>query len=355
MIEIDGSRGEGGGQILRTAVSLSALTLHPVRIFNIRAGRSNPGLRPQHIAGIELVGKLVDAHIKGLEVSSSQVEFTPDKRVGGRFSYDIGTAGSISLVLQAALLPAVLAPEPVTFQLRGGTDVAWSPPVDYLREVFAFMLKRMGASLEIRQKRRGHYPKGGGKVLCSINPVNQLTPVDVVQFDDLKEVRGISHCVRLPAHVAKRQAASAQQVLQTQGIEPVSITTETYPKGNDPHLGPGSGIVLWAESNDGVRVGADSLGRKSLPAEEVGKKAGTQLLEELSTGMAIDSHLCDMLIPYLALATGNSTVGITKVTSHLKTNIWVIKRILNVDIRLEGNAGKPGILSIIGTGFSFSE
>jgi RNA 3'-phosphate cyclase len=355
LIEIDGSYGEGGGQILRTAVSLSALTLQPIRISNIRAGRQNPGLRPQHIAGIELVGALVDAKINGLKEGSSQVEFTPKRRLGGRFSYDIGTAGSISLVLQAVLPPAVLAPEPMTFYLKGGTDVFWSPPVDYLREVFAFMLKHMGVSLEILQKRRGHYPKGGGEVVCSVYPISELKPLELIQFDDFKAVKGISHCVRLPSHVANRQANAAQQVLEERGVEPVSIRTETYPKGNDPHLGPGSGIVLWAESTEGTRLGADALGRRGLPAEEVGKQAGTQLLTELSTGMAIDSHLCDMLVPYLAIAGGRSKIGISTATSHLRTNIWVAQRLLDVDITLEGQKGEPSILSVVGTGLSFSE
>lgn len=355
MIEIDGSFGEGGGQILRTTVSLSALTLKPVRIVNIRAGRSNPGLRRQHIAGIELVGKLVDATISGLEVGSAEVEFVPKKRLGGRFRYDIGTAGSISLVLQAVLTPAILAPEPVSLYLRGGTDVSWSPPVDYLRDVFAFIMKRMGASIEILQKRRGHYPKGGGEVICSINPVSKLKPLDLDQFGTLKEVKGISHCVRLPGHVAERQATSAKQVLQANGIEPVAIAIETYPKGNDPHLGPGSGIVIWAESEEGNRLGADTLGKKGVPAEKVGSDAGNHLLEELSRGKAIDSHLCDMLVPYLAIAKGRSRIGISKITSHLSTNIWVAKRILNVNIGLEGNRGGPGILSVEGIGLSFGE
>lgn len=354
MLEIDGSHGEGGGQIIRTSVSLSALTMQPVKIFNIRAGRPNPGLRRQHIAGIELVGRLVGAQIKGLEVGSSEVEFLPRKRQGGRFSYDIGTAGSISLVLQAVLPPAMLAPEPVTFHLRGGTDVSWSPPLDYLREVFAFMLKRMGTSIEILQKRRGHYPKGGGEVVCSINPLQEMKPLELLRFGELNEVKGISHCVRLPPHVAERQAVSAQQVLQDQSIMPVSITTETYPRGKDPHLGPGSGIVLWAESKEGVRIGADSLGKKGLPAEKVGANVANYLSEELSTGMAIDSHLSDMLVPYLVIATGKSKIGISKVTSHLKTNIWVAKRVLGANISLEEPIGTPGILSVLGTGPFFS-
>ena len=140
MIEIDGSYGEGGGQILRTAVSLAALIMKPVRIVRIRAGRSKPGLRRQHMAGIELTSKLVSAQVRGLEIGSTEIEFEPMERKSGAFSYDVGTAGSISLILQAVLPPAILSPDAVQFNLRGGTDVSCSPPLDYLREVFVPML-----------------------------------------------------------------------------------------------------------------------------------------------------------------------------------------------------------------------
>ena len=139
MIEIDGSVGEGGGQILRTTVSLSALTMTPVRVTNIRAGRKQPGLRRQHMAGIELTGQLVSADVSGLEVGSGEVEFVPRERRSGMFSHDVGTAGSISLILQAVLPPAILAKEPVVFRLRGGTDVKWSPPIDFFTVSFIIL------------------------------------------------------------------------------------------------------------------------------------------------------------------------------------------------------------------------
>ncbi|MFX1484500.1 MAG: RNA 3'-terminal phosphate cyclase, partial [Promethearchaeota archaeon] len=244
MIEIDGSYGEGGGQILRTAVSLSALTMKPIRITKIRAGRPKPGLKKQHIAGIELTGRLVRAEIRGLEIGSTVVEFVPHQRQSGTFDYDVGTAGSISLVLQAVLPPAVLSSEPITLNLRGGTDVKWSPPVDYLVNIFAHAISQMGPTVEITQKRRGHYPKGGGMVSCRVVPVAEIDPLHLVSFEDLKGVGGISHCVRLPGHIAERQASSAEEVIRGRlGIEP-EIHRETYQKGDDPHLGPGSGIVL---------------------------------------------------------------------------------------------------------------
>lgn len=354
MIEIDGSYGEGGGQILRTAVSLSALTLRPVRITRIRAGRPNPGLKRQHMAGIDLTARLVNAKVKGLEVGSEVVEFIPSERRGGAFEYDVGTAGSISLILQAVLPPAILSQEPVGLHLKGGTDVAWSPPIDYMREVFAVMLQRMGPMMRIKQERRGHYPKGGGKVSVDITPCEKISQASMMEFGVLKGIEGISHCVRLPAHVAERQARSAERAFADNDLPVQTIELESYQREKDPHLGPGSGIILWAESEEGYRIGADVLGSKGKRAEDVGTEAATLLMRELDTKMAVDSHLCDMLIPYMALAKGESRIGVTEVTSHLQTNIWVAERILDVEISQEGRVGGPGLVKVRGIGLSLA-
>ncbi|MFO7837295.1 MAG: RNA 3'-terminal phosphate cyclase [Candidatus Thorarchaeota archaeon] len=354
MIEIDGSYGEGGGQILRTAISLSAVTMEPVRVVNIRAGRPTPGLKNQHIAGIEVTGRLVNAEIKGLRIGSTTIEFHPVERRGGRISYDIGTAGAISLALQAALLPAVLSPDQSYIEITGGTDVLWSPPIDYMKHVFDFMLQKMGPKIEITQHRRGHYPRGGGRVSCGIKSVNEIHSIDLVEFGEILEVVGISHCARLPAHVAHRQADAAESYLRGKGLENINIEREYWSKEDDPHLGAGSGIVIWAESNRGVRIGGDSLGKKGKPAEKVGREAAIQLVSELSTGKAVDSHLCDMLVPYMAVAQGKSSIGVTKITSHLETNIWVAEEMLGIETQLEGESGKPGRLTLKGTGVTSS-
>jgi RNA 3'-phosphate cyclase len=355
LIEIDGSKGEGGGQILRTAIALSALIMEPVEVDRIRAGRPKPGLKRQHIAGIELVGRLVRAEISGLDVGSTRVTFRPKHRAGGVFTYDIGTAGSISLVLQAALLPAVLAPEPITFHLRGGTDVPWSPPIDYLHKVFVPVLRKLGPVVSIEQEKRGHYPKGGGQVTVKVTPVREMSPLDCTASSAIETISGISHCVRLPAHVAERQAASAEEVLGRLGSVPIRIDLETYRQGSDPHLGPGSGIVLWAESEEGGRIGADALGARGVRAEEVGSTAATRLLQELATGQPIDRHLGDMIVPYLALANGESRMGITEVTSHLTTNIMIANQVLGAKMSLTGSIGEPGTLSVRGLGLSLPE
>ena len=348
MIEIDGSYGEGGGQILRTSISLSALTMKPIRIRKIRAGRLKPGLKRQHMAGIELTGKLVDATVEGLEVGSTEVTFIPHERRSGLFSFDVGTAGAISLVLQAVLPAAVLAPKPIEFHLRGGTDVKWSPPIDYFREIFTNMIRHFGPSISIEQKRRGHYPKGGGEVVCVITPVKSLNSLNLIEFGNLISIGGISHCVRLPAHVAERQANAAKDVIRKELDVLAEFELEYYSKNEDLHLGPGSGIVIWADGTNGTRLGSDRLGERGERAESVGSKAAERLVKEIRTGMTIDSHLCDMIVPYLAIASGESKIGITEITSHLVTNLWTTEQILGTSFELEGKIGQPGILSIRG-------
>ena len=352
MIEIDGSRGEGGGQILRTAVALSSLTMRAIRINNIRSGRPRPGLKRQHVTGIGLTGQLVNAQISGLEVGNTTLEFTPQERRGGSFAVDVGTAGSISLILQAVLPAAVLSPEPVSFTLGGGTDVKWSPTIDYMKNVFAPTLLNLGPKIEVKQVRRGHYPRGGGEVKCKVLPVKKLTSVEMLDFGSLKSIHGISHCVRLPSHVAERQARAAARLLRDAIGEEPDIALEYYPKEKDPHMGPGSGIALWAESTSGFRIGSDFLGERGIRAEDVGTRCAEQLISEISTGQAVDSHLSDMLVPYLAMAEGASNIGVTKVTSHLETNISTIKDILGTEMKLKGKQGGVGIIEVHGSALS---
>lgn len=348
MIEIDGSFGEGGGQILRTSIALAALTMKPIQISNIRAGRPKPGLKKQHLSGIKLTGELVNASIEGLEVGSTEISFIPNQRQSGSFSIDIGTAGSISLILQAVLPPAVLAPNSVTFRIQGGTDVKWSPPVDYLKNVFSPLLCRLGTIIEIEQKKRGHYPRGGGEVLCRVTPTKELSSLNLVNFGKLSAIAGISHSVRLPAHVAERQASSAEKIIYEKLDVEANIETEVYSKNDDRHLSPGSGIVLWADGSSGARLGSDQLGDRGIPAERVGTKAAEHLVHEISIGKAIDSHLADMIVPYLAVAKGESEIGISEITSHLTTNLWTVEKILGTPMNLEGTIGEPGFLKIVG-------
>ncbi|WP_297536228.1 RNA 3'-terminal phosphate cyclase [Thermococcus sp.] len=336
MIEIDGSYGEGGGQILRTAVALSVITGKPVRIYNIRANRPNPGLRPQHLHGILALKELSNARVKGARVGSTVLEFWPGKPEAKHIRVPIKTAGSVTLVLQA-LLPA-MAFVGGSFEVTGGTDVPWSPPVDYLRNVTLFALEKMGLKVELELRRRGHYPKGGGLVVGRVEPWEERKPITALEWNRIKKFGGISHATNLPAHVAERQAKAAEERIRGLYSLPVEIEREV-----SRSLGPGSGIVVWAET-DSLRLGGDALGKRGKPAEVVGREAADELLGQLTSRKAVDKFLGDQLIPFLAFAGGE--IGVVEITNHLTTNVWVVERFLGKTFTVEGDVGGSGTVSV---------
>jgi RNA 3'-phosphate cyclase len=350
MIEIDGSFGEGGGQILRTAVALSALLGTDVRIRNIRVKRPNPGLQAQHVTAIKSVAVLSDADTKDLQIGSTQLDFIPKKKISGSFKFDIGTAGSISLVLQALMPAAAFAPGRTEFDIIGGTDVKWSPTIDYVRFVVLPNLSKLGYNAELKLIRRGHYPKGGGRVYVTVQPCIGLRCLHLTERSEVKEVRGISHCVKLPVHVAERQAAAAQQVLNEIDQLKVSVEVETYLAGSDPHVAPGSGIALYTDSKPGGVLGADSIGERGKPAEEVGRFAATQLAQEIRSGAPVDRHMSDILIPYLAVAEGTSEFRTSQITMHTLTNARVAELVSGAKIAIDGELGNPGTVRVDGVG-----
>jgi len=352
VIEIDGSVGEGGGQVVRTSVALAALLGKGIHIFNVRAKRHPPGFKPQHMVGVRAVARLSQAHVEGLIASSMELTFKPRTRLSGEFSFEIGTAGSIPLVLQALMPAAAFSPGPVKISLGGGTDVRWSPPIDYMRYVVLPVLARLGYEANLMVVRRGHYPRGGGKVIVEVKPVRELTHLVLTEFGEVERIRGLSHCVRLPRHVAERQANTAVKVLEEAGYGDVSIEREWYGPGGDPHLGPGSGIVLYAETTSGAVLGADALGERGKPAEVVGREAAEKLLKELVSGMPVDRHMGDMLIPYMAVAGGVSTVKVSEVTMHLLTNVEITELITGVNFDVEGVLGESGKVSVDGVGLT---
>jgi RNA 3'-terminal phosphate cyclase (ATP) len=320
LVDIDGSFGEGGGQIVRTAVSLSGTTGQAIRISRIRAGRSKPGLSYQHIHAIKAVQKLTGARVEGLGLGSQDISFFPGKIKSGNHQIDIGTAGSVSLVLQTFLIPALFSEREVRIKIRGGTDVPMSPPVDYVKRVFLKTLSRMGLRADFEFKRRGHYPKGGGLIDLKV----YRSKIKGFQLDyrgDLVGIHGLSHCTSLPSHIAERQRDSALSFLEEKNFHGADIKTEV-----STGLGEGTGIVLWAEFTNSV-MGSSSLGKRGKRAEKVGEEAAALLCNEISSGAVVDSHLGDQLIPYIALAKGNSSI-VCKLTSHTKTNIYTTEKIL---------------------------
>ncbi len=320
-MKLDGSYGEGGGQILRTAVALSAVTGKSIEIDNIRKARPKPGLSAQHVKAVESLALICGAELDGCHLHSTRLGFKPGKILGGAYEIDIGTAGSISLFLQC-LMPAVMhAPETLRIKITGGTDVQWSPPIDYLRFVTLSALSRMGYDCKLTLLRRGYYPRGGGCVEAIINP----SSLEKTSFDrnPCSLVEGVSHSSGLPAHVAERQAASAQKILQEAGYDArISQEVKDCPS-------TGSGITLWCGS-----AGGSALGKPGLRAEKVGEIAAKAIIPELSCGAGVDVYLADQLIPYLALAGGGSFTT-RVITPHTKTNIWVTEQFLDVKFKIE--------------------
>src|SRR5439155_1487941 len=221
MIEVDGSYGEGGGQVLRTAVALAAVLSKEIHVFNIRAGRAEPGLRPQHMTGVQAAAELCSANLQGLEVGATEFVFKPGKLRAGTFRFDVGTAGSVTLVLQTLMPMLAFAPGPVQLEITGGTDVKWSPPIDYVRLVTLPILKKIGYHGHMETVRRGHYPKGGGLVRFSADGHSKLQPLTNDKPGSISTIYGISHatadtidCRYGPWHVAERQATSAKKRLE---------------------------------------------------------------------------------------------------------------------------------------------
>ena len=353
MIEIDGSIGEGGGQVLRTSLALAAVLRREVRVFNIRAGREEPGLKAQHLTGAKAITQICGASSKGLQIGSTEFTFSPGALKAGFFRLDVGTAGSITLVLQTLMPLVPFAPGTVEVEITGGTDVKWSPPVDYLRLVTLPLLDRMDMHASILLVKRGHYPKGGGIVRLKATPTSVLKNIVGVDSGNVTTVTGVSHSVKLPRRVAERQASAATRVIEEKGLQRPQIQIEASENG--AHLGPGSGIVLCATRNSGGVLGGDSLGERGRPAEMVGEDAARKLLEEIGSSVFLDRHMGDMIVPYLALAVGVSDVSVSQVTMHTLTNVKVAEQVAGVRFDSLPEIGMPGKLRVKGLGLRREE
>ncbi len=324
MLEIDGSQGEGGGQVLRTASALSAIIGKPCRIFNIRSKRSNPGLREQHLQGLLSLAKLCNGKVGNAKVGSTEIIFYPGNGFSKEIGVNIPTAGAVTLVLQSMMLPAAFAKHNTSISIKGGaTNTAWSPPADHITNVLFPMLKRMGYPANLTINSRGFYPKGGADVACSLGSAKVLKPLSIKSRGDVSVVNGISLCAGLSKTVAERQKKAAGNLLKGAGYDfVISESVVGSPC-------PGSAIVLWADCKNSV-LGADSLGEIRKPAEKVGEEAAKRLIKELDGGFSLDAHTADQLIPYMALADGSSVVTTLEITPHTLTNIGVAEKILGV-------------------------
>jgi RNA 3'-terminal phosphate cyclase (ATP)/RNA 3'-terminal phosphate cyclase (GTP) len=326
MILIDGSYGSGGGQIVRTAVGLSAVTGKPCKIINIRAGRPNPGLRHQHLNGIEAVAKLSNANVKGGKINSTEIEFVPNKIEAQHLKIDIGTAGSVTLIMQALMITAIHASGPIEFEITGGTHVKWSPTTGYFRHVFSEYMKRMGIRLESETASYGYVPKGGGKIKVKVNPANKIKPINIME-------RGKHIVTEAWSNASRELIKPGVCERQTKGAERWTDLNKRNSK-YVPSASTGSSITI-AASFENSWIGASALGERGKSAELVGEEAGKALKKELESKSTVDSHMADQILPYMALADGKSTIIAPALTDHVKTNIWVIEKFLPVKFNIK--------------------
>lgn len=339
MVEIDGRYGEGGGQIVRTSLALSSILKVPIRVINIRANRKKPGLKPQHVTCVKAMTTLTDAEVEGGELDSMELVFRPKTHRSGEFSFNVAevksSAGSVTLILQALLPPLLFSPERSKVSLRGGTHVEWSPPAHYIMYVFLPMLEKMGAQVQLSLNRWGWYPRGKGSVTLDVKPFHEIRPIHMDNQTDLKAVRGLSVSSKLPMGITKRIRRRADHLLSEAGHDAHIRMLDT------PASCAGVIFFLWSEFEESW-AGFSSLGRRGRPAEVVAEDAVNQFLEFLNTKTAVDKHMADQLIIYMALAKGLSSFTTSCITQHLVTSIWVVEQFLPVKFEVEGEEGEVG-------------
>jgi len=337
MKEIDCSYGEGGGQLVRTAVAAAALTHTPVRLSRIRAGRVNPGLAPQHLTAVRAVADLCGADTAGIALGTTEFDFYPGALSAGRFDWDVGTAGSITLVLQAVLPLAILCGGAVHMRITGGTDVRIAPPLDYFLHVFLPLLARMGANVKAAVLRRGYYPRGGGIVELEVTPVQALRPLYLETAGALQDVAAYAHVANLPRHILDRMCAAASLHLQ----EP-SLQLNGQVLGRDQAIGRGGGLTLVA-CTEHTRLGAAVTAERGVPAEYLGEQAAQALRSELASGATLDIHAADQLLLYMALARGVSRFCVRELSSHARTTLWLLEQLLPLHCHAEQQGALIGV------------
>ncbi|KAK7023839.1 RNA 3'-terminal phosphate cyclase [Favolaschia claudopus] len=345
---IDGSTLEGGGQILRNSIALSALLCKSINITNIRGRRKPPGLKNQHRTGIELAAQIASAGLTGATNGSSSVSFEPTKILPGDYVADSVTAGATTLLLQISLPILLFAASaaPSTLTLKGGTNATMAPQVDYIQKIFLpFARRHFGLKVDVEVRRRGYFPKGGGEVHVTVFPGvdAKLTAASVLERGAVTRIGGIAHVAGLPAHLAKTMADSAIACLAASGFStdvPVEISSTR--EKNDNTVGAGSGIVLWAELSGGGIIGGSAVGSKQKDASAVGKAAADELIKGLEADGCVDEWLEDQIIILMALAEGTSEVRCGKrgLTLHTRTAIWVAEQL--TDARFEITAEDSG-------------
>ncbi len=340
MLTIDGSMGEGGGQVLRTSLALAILTGKAVHLANIRAGREKPGLQPQHLQAVQAAAAICDGQVEGAELKSRDITFTPGKVRDGRYNFNIGTAGSAALVLQTIFLPLARAGGSSQVTITGGTHVPFSPCYDYLERQWLPVMQALGFRARLTMLHAGFNPWGGGQIVAQIHPVGAIQPLQRVERGQLLRVRGLSAVANLDIEIARRQKLQALRRLEPfcpdSKIETVELDS------------PGKGTLLLVQAEcEHATATCFALGALGKRAERVADEAVEELLAFLETGAAVDQHLADQLVLPLAFANGPSRYKTACITRHLLTQAMLVPMFLKVAVQIEGEEDRPGLVNIL--------
>lgn len=335
-LTLDGSYGEGGGQILRSALALSIVTGRPFTITNIRAGRKNPGLAPQHLVAVQAAVAISNAEVQGAERGSTSLRFRPERVRPGRYEFSTGTAGSVSLVFHSIFPALAQADARSQITIRGGTHVPWSPPFEHLSYVFLPTVRAVGLRADVTLAKCGYYPRGGGEIGAVVYPrQRELTPFALETRGRLNRLWGVVGISNIPDVIAGRIASAATAMLRAAG-HAASIEERSLPS-------PGQGVFLFlCAEYERTTAGFSSLGERGKPSEAVAREAVDAFLDFDRSEAAVEPHLADQLVLPAALAGGHCAYTVSRVTEHLRTNAWVVQQFLPVTVEVTGETGAPG-------------
>ncbi len=344
MMTIDGATKSGSGTIVRYSMALASLLGEEIMIENIRAGRDKPGLRAQHLIVVQACQEMCHGVVENAVVGSKEITYTPGERFnGGEYSWDIGTAGSTTMMAQAFLPLACFAQKPSKFKLEGGLFQDFAPSAYHMRFVLLPLLKRMGVRAELDIIRPGYVPRGGGIIEIRVEPTGKLKPLNLTEQGEILSIKGIALSSHLrEKRVGQRMAAECQKVLNSYGYK-----SEIEKIEDESSLQEGAALAIYAEMSLGNRIGSDRAGRPGRSSESIGRYVAERLIEDVKTGAAVDRYIADQLILYAGLAEGVTRYSVPRITEHVETNLWLIGEFLSARTKIDGN-----LLEIEGIGFA---
>ena len=343
MIEIDGSTHSGSGTVLRYAVALATIKGEPLHIVRIRAKRPKPGLRPQHLAAVRACATLSGGSIEGGEVGSEEIVYRPGRHLtGGRFHFDIGTAGSATMAAFTLIPPALACADDSRFTITGGLFQDFAPTFFHMEKVLLPMIRRMGAEVSLEMLRPGYVPKGQGILTLLVRPCSGLHSFRLTEQGKVRSVQGIAFSSHLhDQHVSARMADRLTERLQR-----ATFGCRMDVREDTSAVQRGAALLAWAETDSGCLLGSDQAGKLGRRSEDMADFVARSLIEDLKTGACTDRHLADQLILFAALAQGTTEYSVPAITDHVRANLWLVGEILGVRTSIQGN-----VLRIDGSGW----